>query len=179
MNTLERFLQVMTANSARVDCIHTLADAIPMIESFIAEKQLDHQLRLSPALHREWPKPRRAALSQDIVLQNTIADESTDGSHKLCASRAWAAIADTGTLVLLSGPDNPTRLNFLPDYHLVFVRKDQIVANKKAIWEKLEKLGEMPRALNFISGPSRTADIEQTFQLGANGPRFLWLFVEG
>lgn len=171
MNTVERFLQVMTANSARVDCIDTLDDAIPLIESFIAEKQLELHLRLSPALSKEWPVSNEPGFSH--------SGGTSDGSHKLCASRAWAGIADTGTLVLLSGPDNPTLPNFLADYHLVFVKKDQIVTNKKAIWERLEKLGEMPRALNFISGPSRTADIEQTIQLGAHGPRFLWVFVEG
>ena len=169
MNTLERFLQNLTLNAARVDVIQRLPDAIPLLKSFIAEKHLEPRLHLSPALQREWPA------SPGI----TISHGSTDGTHKLCASRAWAGIADTGTLVLLSGPDNPTRLNFLADYHLVFVRKDQIVADKNAIWQKLEQEETLPRALNFISGPSRTADIEQTIALGAHGPRFLWLFVEG
>ena len=169
MNTIERFLQNLTVNAARVDVIQRLTDAIPLIERFIVEKALAPQLHLSPALQREWPTTHHIEITHG----------TTDGTHKLCASRAWAGIADTGTLVLLSGPDNPTRLNFLADYHLVFVRKDQIVADKKKIWKKLEQEETLPRALNFISGPSRTADIEQTIALGAHGPRFLWVFVEG
>lgn len=169
MNTVERFQQNLTLNAARVDAIQQLADAVPLIERFIAEKQLEPKLHLSPALQREWPATPNIAITHG----------TTDGSHKLCASRAWAGIADTGTLVLLSGPDNPSRLNFLADYHLVFVRKDQIVADKKAIWQKLEQQDALPRAVNFISGPSRTADIEQTIALGAHGPRFLWVLVEG
>jgi L-lactate dehydrogenase complex protein LldG len=169
VNTVERFIETLTANAAHVSCIRQLDEAIPLIERFMQEKALPPRLHLSPALQREWP------VSNGI----TLSHGTTDGTHKLCASRAWAGIADTGTLVLLSGPDNPTRLNFLPDYHLVFLRKDQIVADKKAIWQKLEQQGALPRAVNFISGPSRTADIEQTIALGAHGPRFLWVFVEG
>lgn len=169
MNTVERFIETLTANAARVSSIRELGEAVPLIEQFIREKTLAPHLHLSPALQREWP------VSNGI----TLTRGTSDGTHKLCASRAWAGIADTGTLVLLSGPDNPTRLNFLPDYHLVFLRKNQIVADKKAIWRKLEQEGTLPRAVNFISGPSRTADIEQTIALGAHGPRFLWVFVEG
>lgn len=168
MNPVERFIETLTANAARVNCIRQLSEAIPLIERFIREKALAPHLHLSPALQREWP----------VSEAFTLTHGTTDGTHKLCASRAWAGIADTGTLVLLSGPDNPTRLNFLADYHLVFVRRHQIVADKKAIWQPLAQAGSLPRAVNFISGPSRTADIEQTIALGAHGPRFLWVFVE-
>lgn len=168
MNTAERFVQTMTANAARVDTIKSVKDAVPLIKKFIKEHQLEPHLQVSPALQAEWSKSK--------VLKAGFG--TTDGTHKICVSRAWGAIADTGTLVLLSGADNPTRLNFLADYHLVFLKKDLIVENKSAIWKRLEALGEMPRALNFISGPSRTADIEQTIQLGAHGPRFLWVLIE-
>jgi len=168
MNTVERFVQTMTANAAGVDTVKTVKDAVPLIKQFIKEHQLEPLLQVSPALQAGWSKSK--------VLKARFG--STDGTHKICVSRAWGAIADTGTLAMLSGPDNPTRLNFLADYHLVFLKNDQIVENKSAIWKRLEALGGMPRSLNFISGPSRTADIEQTIQLGAHGPRFLWVFIE-
>ena len=92
--------------------------------------------------------------------------------------RSFAAIAETGTLVLLSGAHSPTTLNFLPDVHIVIVRRQQIVTHIEDVWRRTRsELEEMPRTVNLITGPSRTADIEQTIQLGAHGPRSLHVIV--
>jgi L-lactate dehydrogenase complex protein LldG len=82
--------------------------------------------------------------------------------------------------VLLSGPDNPTTIHFLPDTHIVVVRAADIVGDYETVWRRLrEKLGPgaMPRLVNLITGPSRSADIEQTLLLGAHGPRALHIVV--
>jgi L-lactate dehydrogenase complex protein LldG len=95
---------------------------------------------------------------------------------------AFAGIAETGTLMLVSGQDTPTTLNFLPDTHIVVLRADQIVGPYEEAWDRLRRAGggAMPRTVNFISGPSRTGDIEQRIQLGAHGPRRLHIvLVEG
>jgi L-lactate dehydrogenase complex protein LldG len=84
-----------------------------------------------------------------------------------------AAIAETGTLLLVSGRDTPTTLNFLPDTHIVVVRAGQVVASYEDGWDLVRAKGPMPRTINFITGPSRTGDIEQRIQLGAHGPRRL------
>ena len=155
-------------NAAKVSRVSSVNDAIPLIREFLREQGMPEQIRLSPQMAGEWP-------------ENTgidISVGSTDGNDLVCVSRAWGAVADTGTLVMLSGQDNPTRLNFLADFHLVFIDGKQIQENKSGVWEKLRLLPKMPRAVNFISGPSRTADIEQTIQLGAHGPRHLWIFLE-
>lgn len=167
MNLVNRFSANLHANAGRVSLIHTLSDALPLIESYLAEKNLPPALRLSPSLFAEWP---------DSSLQ--LSQGSNEGEQRVCASRAFAGIADTGTLVLLSGPDNPTRLNFLADHHLVFIHARQILADKPAFWQLLQQQNNLPRVMNFISGPSRTADIEQTIQVGAHGPRILWVFVQ-
>jgi L-lactate dehydrogenase complex protein LldG len=90
------------------------------------------------------------------------------------------AIAETGTLMLVSGSQTPTTLNFLPETHIVLVRADQVVATYEDGWDRL-RTGEMPealpRAVNFITGPSRTADIEQHIELGAHGPRRLHIVL--
>ena len=82
----------------------------------------------------------------------------------------FAAIAETGTLMLISGAETPTTLNFLPDTHIVLVYADQVVATYEDGWDRLRTNGRMPRAVNFITGPSRTGDIEQRIELGAHGP---------
>ncbi len=91
-----------------------------------------------------------------------------------------AAVAETGTLMLVSGATSPTTLNFLPDTHIVVVRSDQVVATYEDGWDLLRSrtLAEgWPRTVNFITGPSRTGDIEQRIQLGAHGPRRLHIVL--
>jgi L-lactate dehydrogenase complex protein LldG len=84
-----------------------------------------------------------------------------------------AAVAETGTLMLVSGAETPTTLNFLPDTHIVVVRTGQVVASYEDGWDLVRNRGAMPRTINLVTGPSRTGDIEQRIQLGAHGPRRL------
>jgi L-lactate dehydrogenase complex protein LldG len=97
---------------------------------------------------------------------------------RIAVTGAFAGIAETGTLVLLSGPESPTTLNFLPDVHIVVIRREQILDHIEDAWARLRAQRKtMPRTVNMITGPSRTADIEQTIQLGAHGPRSLHVII--
>jgi L-lactate dehydrogenase complex protein LldG len=83
----------------------------------------------------------------------------------------FCAIAETGTLVTVSGPDSPPAVSLLPETHVAVVRARRIVRGMEEAWKLLRaECALLPRAINFISGPSRTADIEQTVTLGAHGP---------
>jgi L-lactate dehydrogenase complex protein LldG len=87
---------------------------------------------------------------------------------------AFAGIAETGTLMLLSGPESPTTLNFMPDYHVVLLKTSRLLGTFEEGWALLRReQGPMPRTVNLITGPSRTGDIEQTILMGAHGPRRL------
>jgi len=95
-------------------------------------------------------------------------------------SKAFGAVAETGTLVLTSGADNPTTLNFLPENHIVVLDARDIAGDFEAVLRRLRAKfgpGVLPRVVNFITGPSRSADIEQTLILGAHGPRRLHVIV--
>ena len=84
---------------------------------------------------------------------------------------AFCAIAETGTLMLLSAPRTPAATSLLPETHIALVRWKRIVQTMEDAWQLLRtEHGAPPRAINFVSGPSRTADIEQTLTLGAHGP---------
>lgn len=84
---------------------------------------------------------------------------------------AFCAIAETGTLMMLSGPQTPATTSLLPETHVAVLDPSRIVATMEDAWDLLRREHtQPPRAVNFISGPSRTADIEQTVTLGAHGP---------
>ncbi len=94
---------------------------------------------------------------------------------------AFCAIAETGTLLLLGGEQTPASTSLLPETHVAIVDPKRIVATMEDAWELLRReFKEPPRTVNFISGPSRTADIEQTVTLGAHGPyRVLVILASG
>jgi L-lactate dehydrogenase complex protein LldG len=101
-------------------------------------------------------------------------------SDLVCLSHAFGGVAETGTLVLTSGQDNPTTLNFLPDTHIVVIEAKDVAGDYEAIWERLRATygkGLMPRAVNFVTGPSRSADIGHSLLLGAHGPRTLHIII--
>jgi L-lactate dehydrogenase complex protein LldG len=93
----------------------------------------------------------------------------------------FCAVAETGTLMLCSSPETPAAVSLLPETHIAIVRASRIVAYMEEAWALARaELGSLPRAVNFISGPSRTGDIEQTIVLGAHGPyRVHLVIVEG
>jgi L-lactate dehydrogenase complex protein LldG len=103
------------------------------------------------------------------------------GIELASVSHALGAVAETGTLVLASGPENPTTLNFLPDHHIVVVDAHDITGDYETVWDAVRErfAGKLPRMINWITGPSRSADIEQTHLLGAHGPRSVHVLVVG
>jgi L-lactate dehydrogenase complex protein LldG len=93
---------------------------------------------------------------------------------------AFCAIAETGTLLTMSGRDTPSTVSLLPETHIAVVRKSRIVRGMEEAWQLMrEEVGQPPRTVNFISGPSRTADIEQTVTLGAHGPYRVHIVLAG
>ena len=89
-------------------------------------------------------------------------------SDAVSVTRACAGIAETGTVAMVSSPASPVTLNFLPETHIVVLERARLVSSMEQFWSMLES---PPRAINFITGPSKTADIEQTIVYGAHGPR--------
>ena len=124
-----------------------------------------------PAIGCIWPslfnQPGLDWASAGLSLEPRAArDEDRVG-----ISGAFAAIAETGTLMVLSGADTPSSVSLLPDTHIAVLSANRIVSHMEAAWDLLRaECGHPPRAVNFISGPSRTGDIDQTIVLGVHGP---------
>lgn len=154
-------------------CVHvaTLDEAVRAVTAYLAEHGLPRQLVLAPdpfLMSLPWPVDLR------------VEYRAARGQDQVGLTGAFAGVAETGSLVLLSGPASPTTLNFLPDVHVVLLRRDRIVRHIEDVWSLMRKeCATPPRAVNFITGPSRTADIEQTLQLGAHGPRRLHVILLG
>lgn len=102
------------------------------------------------------------------------ADDAVSVQH------GFAGIAETGTLMLPSGPERPTTLNILAETEIVVLRASRIVGPYEDAWALLRdgrSEGFMPRNVMLVTGPSRSADIEQTLELGAHGPRRLHIVL--
>jgi L-lactate dehydrogenase complex protein LldG len=104
----------------------------------------------------------------------------TAGHDRLGITGAFCAIAETGTLVLLAGAETPTATALLADTHIAIVQAGRVVSGMEEAFALIRNdRGRLPRAVNLISGPSRTGDIEQTIVLGAHGPFRVHIIVLG
>lgn len=115
-----------------------------------------------------WP----ALSKQDWKLAGIETEpRAARGDDLVGITGAFCAIAETGTLMLSSGADTPATVSLLPETHVALLPTSRIVAHMEDAWALLRREHDkLPRAVNFVSGPSRTADIEQTVTLGAHGP---------
>ncbi len=172
---VSQLAEMLTKQAAEVARVATPEDAVHAIASYLSSNNLPPRLRIGADL-------RLAALPWKAAWDISRVYGRAEPSDKACLSRAIVAAAETGTLFLVSGADNPTTLNFLPEFHMVLVKASDIVGSYEEAWDRLRKIyGErtLPRTVNMISGPSRTADIEQTIVRGAHGPRRLYVLIQG
>jgi L-lactate dehydrogenase complex protein LldG len=101
----------------------------------------------------------------------TIASRKANAQDAVGITGCFCALAETGTLLQLSASSRPASTSLLPGTHIAVLPASRIVATMEDAWDLLRReCDALPRAANFISGPSRTADIEQTLVLGAHGP---------
>ncbi|HXQ53241.1 MAG TPA: lactate utilization protein [Stellaceae bacterium] len=145
-----------------IDRVASMDEAPEAITRYLAQRNL-------PARVMVTPDPKLARLPWDRTTLEIGRGVAQDGDA-VGVSACFAAVAETGTLMLVSGPASPTRNNFLPDTHIVVLGADEVVGFYEEAWDRLREAGAMPRTVNFITGPSRTGDIAQKLELGAHGP---------
>jgi L-lactate dehydrogenase complex protein LldG len=167
----QRFVDMATAVAATVAKVKSMDDVPDAVAGYLAGENLPAGFVMAPNPELESvPWSKRPTL--------TIKTHWTEGQDMVSVTGAVAGIAETGTLMLASGPTGPTLLNFLPETHVVIMKASQVVGGYEEAWRKLEAdRGGVPRTVNFITGPSRTGDIEQKIQMGAHGPRKLHIVL--
>jgi len=178
-------------HDARIDLFQTMAEEVAAtvtrvaglddVPAEVADYLARHNL---PSALVITPDPALEPIPWDERPTISLREGIASGTDLVGLTGAFAGIAETGTLMLISGPASPTRNNFLPDNHIVVLRAEQIVPTYEEGWNRLRALKTltdghftMPRTVNFITGPSRTADIELKIELGAHGPRRLHILI--
>jgi L-lactate dehydrogenase complex protein LldG len=169
------FARMLTAADGTVVRLADKGDVPREIAAYLRRHNL-------PLAVRRGADARLARLPWEREPWLEVSVGPSDGAQLAGVSHAYGCVAETGTLVMLSGRDNPTTLNFLPDHHIVVLDAKDVAGNTEAVLARLRAdfgAGQLPRVVNMITGPSRSADIEQKLLLGAHGPRRLHVIVVG
>jgi L-lactate dehydrogenase complex protein LldG len=167
---VKRFGERAASLASDVAQARTITEVPDLVARYLSERQLPRQGVCWPVLAPYgWH-------SAGIELQARAAR----GDDLVGITGAFAGIAETGTLMLLSGPETPATVSLLPETHVAVLESGRIMATMEQAWDRLRvERGALPRAVNFVSGPSRTADIEQTVTLGAHGPYRVFIIIVG
>jgi L-lactate dehydrogenase complex protein LldG len=146
-------------------------DVPAAVADYLATQNLPGRVVMAP--HAEL---RAIPWSDRPLLE--IREGRAEATDAVSVQHGYAGIAETGTLMLPSAPDRPVTLNLLADTEIVVLNADVIVGAYEEAWDRLRAdLGVMPRNVMLVTGPSRSADIEQTLELGAHGPRRLHIVL--
>jgi len=175
---IELFVAMAEEVQATVTRVLSAAAVPEAVARYLASENLPAELVMAP-------DPRLDDVPWETRPLLRIRRGRAERDDAVSLTPCFAAVAETGTLMLISGAQTPTTLNFLPDTHIAVVRAGQVVATYEDGWDRLRAAGvsagspakELPRVVNFITGPSRTGDIEQRIVLGAHGPRRLHIVV--
>lgn len=164
---LDRFVAKAAGNLFTVERIVSLQMLVPVVRSLLPEGETKPDIGVAGALDfHGWPADWSINRGPGRQIES------------LSVTPALAGIAETGSVVLASGPDSPTSLNFLPDQHVIVLRTSDVVAHPEDVWNRMRSAKTAwPRAVNIISGPSRTADVGGVIVRPAHGPKRVHLVI--
>lgn len=165
------FVRRLENAAGTVESVASRADLVVAVERYLKPQGLELRGVISDdELVRGLPWPPGSCFEA----------RAATGDDTLAVVSAFAGVAETGSLVMLSRPSHPTTQVFLPGCCVAVLARHRIVPHLEDVWRLIRsEAGRMPRALNYITGPSRTADVEQTLQMGAHGPRKLHVLLLG
>ena len=173
---VQRFLARASDMASTVERIASVEQIPTAVARYLAALKLPPSLAMQQSRSGVcWPEFGTLDwLSQDLHIE----PRPTAGDDRIGITGTFCAIAETGTLVLVTGEPWPVASALLPDTHIAVVRADRIVSGMEEAFALVRaERPTTPRALNLISGPSRTGDIEQTIVLGAHGPYRVHILV--
>jgi L-lactate dehydrogenase complex protein LldG len=170
----EAFLANVVRNRGSIDRAVDRAAAVQAVARYLYDHYRSQRLVVSN-------DPRLAALPwRDAGLLPRFG--ATAPGEPVALSYAQLGVAELGAVVTWTGKANPSANNLLPEHHLVLVDQADLVATTEDAWQRLRAQtdgADRPRGINFIAGPSSTADIEGKLVYGAHGPRNWHLILLG
>jgi L-lactate dehydrogenase complex protein LldG len=160
---VQRFMACSAALASTGEQVAALADVPAACARYLDAQHLQRQAVIWPELAGlDWAGAGLAAQPR-----------AARGDDLVGITGVFCAVAETGTLVLCSSGATPATVSLLPETHIAVVPASRVLAGMEEAWQRIRaQFGNdaLPRAVNFVSGPSRTGDIEQTIVLGAHGP---------
>jgi len=170
---IEKFAEMAKAAGAEVETPGNLAEAISFIKKYLGKAGLDGAL-----------------ISPDLKNRNPFDREFSGLETKLCGCNLWVeagfvaadyGLAETGTLVHLDRSDEEKNVWTLPEVCFCFLERQKIVPSAEAIESlisaHLSRTDVSSPQVSFITGPSRTADIECRLTIGVHGPSRLVILI--
>ena len=170
---VDLFRSKLEALMATVEEVEKEADIPACIQAYLKQHNLPSRLKMSPS-------EEVSGLSWSDIPTLEVVTGAGSEEDMVGVSPAFAGIAETGTLMMASGAETPSTVNFLPENHIAILKMSRMKGSYEEAWDSLrEAMGDkgMPRTVNLISGPSRTADIEQRLIMGAHGPKRLYVIL--
>ncbi len=173
---VERFVAMATEVAATVDRVPSPADVPAAVARYLAGHNLGSDLVASPDARLDaYPWDRQRTL--------TLRHGLTTPEDAVSLTPVFCGVAETGSLMVHSGPSTPQSLHFMPPTHIAVLRTADIVGAYEQAWDRLRaamaERGEAfpPRTVTLITGPSRTSDIEKTSYVGIHGPHRLHIVL--
>ncbi len=167
---VSRFRERCLSLSSTVDDVHDLQQVPAVVKRYLTINRLPSACVCSPQFAGlDW-----AGVGLTVEMRPSTGEDAVGITGTYCA------IAETGTLMLLSGASNPMKNSLLPETHIAVVSESRILRCMEDGWDLLRKEhGPLPRQVAFVSGPSRTADIEMTLVIGIHGPYRVHVILVG
>ena len=157
------FAERAAAIHAEVRILGSAADIPAAIAEILRGKNLPAEIHVAP--NTEAPDLGSLAIKR-----------TPPGPDDAALTTAPFAIAETGTLAYPASAANPASWHFRPGLEIAVLKVSDIVPHMENVIARIKAKG-LPHTINFVSGPSRTGDIEQTLELGAHGPKALAILI--
>ena len=165
---VERFSGMATRAAAEMRVLGSAADIPEAIADILRARNLPADIHFPPdaaLADLDW---QRAA---GLTLKT-----SPPGPDDAAVTRAPFAISETGTLAYPAAENEPASWHFRPGLEIAVLHAADILPDMESVLARVKATG-LPPTLNFVTGPSRTGDIEQTLELGAHGPKALSILI--
>ena len=173
-DTCTAFLANVLKNNGTVECAPDRSGAVKAVAEYLYGHFRSHRLVAGNDPHLAAMPWREAGVLPRFG--------SVEPGEPVSLSYALLGVAEIGAIVTLTGKANPAANNLLSEHHIVLIDSTRLVRNMEEAWDRIQeetKKSGKPRGINFIAGPSSTADIEGKLVYGAHGPRHWHIILMG